>query len=433
MFNKVINLPKDEIPKNWYAVAADLPKPLAPPLSPADRQPVKGPDLSSIFPAGIIEQEMYDKPYYPIPDPVREALALWRPTPLVRATELEKRLGVRSHIYYKNESVSPSGSHKSNSAVAQAYFNKISGIKRLTTETGAGQWGTALAMSGQYFGLDVRVYMVRVSFEQKPYRKIAMNLMGSDVVASPSELTEAGRAALAENPNHLGTLGLAISEAVEEAVSRPDTNYALGSVLNHVVLHQTVIGQEAKKQLALVNEKVDYLIACHGGGSNFGGFVAPFVPEILEGKGPQVIAAEPASCPSLTQGKLDYDYGDVAGLTPLLRMYSLGKDFQPPAIHAGGLRYHGSSPIVSALLEEKLISAQAIEYNDLYHYATMFARAELLIPAPESGHAVAAACMKALELEKEGKPGTIAFCLSGHGLIDMMAYDSMPQIITQGL
>jgi pyridoxal-phosphate dependent TrpB-like enzyme len=366
---------------------------------------------------------MCDKPYSPIPDPVREALALWRPTPLVRALGLEKRLGVRSRIYYKNESVSPSGSHKSNTAMAQAYFNQAAGIKRLTTETGAGQWGTAIAMAAQRFGLDVRVYMVKVSFNQKPYRKLIMNVMGAEVLSSPTNLTQAGRAALAANPGGHGTLGLAISEAIEEAAGRADTNYSLGSVLNLVVLHQTVIGQEAKKQLALAREKPDFLIACHGGGSNFGGLVAPFVPDILEGRGPEVIAAEPASCPTLTQGKLDYDFADAAGLTPLLRMYSLGSDFQPPAIHSGGLRYHGASPIVSALLEEKLITAQTVASEDVYHYAQIFAQGENLIPAPESSHAIAATCQKALELERQNKPGTIVFCLSGHGLIDMAAYD----------
>lgn len=419
-----INLPKSELPESWYNVLVDLPTPVPPYLSPVDRQPLPPSALSAIFPPGLIEQEFGDQRFYQIPDPVREALALWRPTPLVRALGLERALGVKSRIYYKNESISPSGSHKSNSALPQAYFNKIAGIKRLTTETGAGQWGTALAMAGRHFDLDIRVFMVRTSFDQKPYRKVLMNLMDAEVFASPSPETKAGREALANDPDCPGTLGLAISEAVEEAVSRPDTNYALGSVLNHVVLHQTIIGQEARKQLDSVGEKPDYLIACHGGGSNFGGLVAPFVPELLEGRGPKVIAAEPLSCPTLTKGKAGYDYGDTAGLTPMLPMYSLGTDFQPPSIHAGGLRYHGASPIVSALLKEKLIEAQAVETDITFHYGRIFAQTEGLIPAPESTHAIAAACLKALELEREGQPGAIVFCLSGHGLIDMAAYES---------
>jgi len=421
---RAINLPKSEIPKAWYNVLADLPTPLGPYLSPADRQPVDPAALTAIFPESLIEQELSAQHrFYTIPDPVREALAIWRPTPLVRAEGLEKALGVRSRIYYKNESVSPSGSHKSNSAFAQAYYNKEAGITRLTTETGAGQWGTALAMAARHFNIDLRVFMVKISFEQKPYRKILMNLMEAEVLASPSLMTQAGRAALARDPEDIGTLGLAISEAVEEAAGRADTNYALGSVLNHVLLHQTVIGQEARRQLELVGEEPDYLIACHGGGSNFGGLVAPFVPDLLEGRGPKVIAAEPAACPTLTQGAYGYDYGDVAGLTPLMPMYSLGTDFQPPAIHSGGLRYHGASPIVSALLKEKLIGAQAVESATVFHYARLFAQSENLIPAPESGHAVAVACLKALELEAAGNPGAIVFGLSGHGLIDLLAYE----------
>ncbi len=424
---RAINLPKNELPKSWYNVLVDLPKPLESYLSPADRQPVKPADMLAIFPEALLEQEFGDRRFYDIPEPVRAALAKWRPTPLVRAYDLEKALKVRSHIYYKNESISPSGSHKSNSAYAQAYFNKEAGVKRLTTETGAGQWGSALAMAGQHFGLDVRIFMVKSSYQQKPYRKVLINLMGAEVLASPSEMTEAGRKALAENPDMPGTLGLAISEAVEEAMARPDTNYALGSVLNHVLLHQTVIGLETQKQLEVAGEKADYLIACHGGGSNFGGLIAPFVPDILAGKGPKVIAAEPASCPTLTQGTFRHDYGDVAALTPLLPMYTLGADFQPPAIHSGGLRYHGASPIVSALLAAKLISAQAVASTEVYPFARLFAHTETLIPAPESCHALTVACLKALELEKENKPGTIVFALSGHGLFDMSAYDQQSQ------
>ncbi|MDR1656294.1 MAG: TrpB-like pyridoxal phosphate-dependent enzyme [Deltaproteobacteria bacterium] len=419
--NKIF-LPKTQIPKNWYNVLPDLPEPLGPYLGP-DRQPVKVSDLAAIFPKDLIEQEVSSQAIHPIPEPVLEALSIWRPTPLVRARRLEKALGVKSRIYYKDESVSPSGSHKSNTAMAQAYYNQIAGITRLTTETGAGQWGTALAIAAKHFGLDVRVFMVKVSLTQKPYRKVIMNLMGAEVFPSPSELTKAGREALAKDPNTLGTLGLAISEAVEEAVSRPDTNYVLGSVLNHVILHQTVIGQEVQQQLALAGEKPDYLIACHGGGSNFGGLVTPYVPMLKSGEKLVAIAAEPASCPTLTAGKFTYDAGDTAGFTPLMPMYSLGTDFQPPAIHAGGLRYHGASPIVSSLLKSGLIQAQAVSAEDVFKYAKLLAYSEYVIPAPESAHALAVTCLKALELEKEGQSGCLVFTLSGHGLLDLSAYD----------
>jgi pyridoxal-phosphate dependent TrpB-like enzyme len=417
-----IYLPKSEIPTFWYNVLPDLPEPLGPYLTP-DRRPVSPSDLAGIFPPALIAQEVSDQRLHPIPEPVLEALSVWRPTPLVRAGRLEKALGVRSRIYYKDESVSPSGSHKSNTAMPQAYFNKQAGISRLTTETGAGQWGTAMAIAARQFGMTARVYMVKISLEQKPYRKVIMNMMGAEVLASPSRETEAGRRALAANPGALGTLGLAISEAVEEAVSRPDTNYVLGSVLNHVVLHQTVIGQEVQKQLALAGETPDYLIACHGGGSNFGGLVAPFVPDILSGAcKARAVAVEPESCPTLTRGRFDYDVADTAGFTPLLPMYSLGADFQPPAIHAGGLRFHGASPVVSALLKSKVISAAAVSTDDCFKYARMMAWSEYVIPAPESAHALAQTCLTALELEKQGKPGCLVFTLSGHGLLDLSAY-----------
>lgn len=417
---------KVEVPQAWYNVLVDLPTPIGAYLSPRDRTPIHPDSMRTIFPDSLLEQEFGDRRFYQIPEPVRQALALWRPTPLTRAAALEKALGVKSRIYFKNESVSPSGSHKSNSATVQAYFNKKAGLSRLTTETGAGQWGTALAMACRHFGLDLRVFMVRVSYEQKPYRKIIMNLMDAEVFPSPSPLTKVGREALARDPETSGTLGLAISEAVEEATQRDDTNYALGSVLNHVILHQTVIGLETIQQLESYGEKADYLIACHGGGSNFGGLVAPFVPDLLQGRGPKVIAVEPSSCPTLTKGQMTYDYGDTAGLTPLMPMYSLGVDFQPPAIHAGGLRYHGASPITSALLSEKLIEAQALDTNVIYQYARLFAQTQNIIPAPESSHAVASACMTALELDKQRcQPGTIVFCLSGHGLMDLQAYDSL--------
>ncbi|MDR2387547.1 MAG: TrpB-like pyridoxal phosphate-dependent enzyme [Deltaproteobacteria bacterium] len=418
--NKIL-LPKSELPTSWYNVLPDLPEPLGPYMTP-DGQPVKPADLEAIFPPALIEQEVSNQKVIMIPEPVLEALSIWRPTPLVRARRLEKALGVTSRIYYKDESVSPSGSHKSNTAMAQAYFNKMAGITRLTTETGAGQWGTALAMAARQFDIQARVFMVKVSLEQKPYRKIIMNLMGAEVLPSPSQETEAGRKALAANPEALGTLGLAISEAVEEAASRPDTNYVLGSVLNHVILHQTVIGQEVKKQLASIGEKPNYLIACHGGGSNFGGLVSPFVKDILAGHKITAIAVEPESCPTLTAGEFKYDAGDTAGFTPLMPMYSLGTNFQPPAIHAGGLRYHGAAPIVSALLKAKVIQAAAINSEDCFKYAQMMAWSEYLIPAPESAHALAKTCLLAQELEKEGRPGCLVFSLSGHGLLDMAAY-----------
>ncbi|MDR1036287.1 MAG: TrpB-like pyridoxal phosphate-dependent enzyme [Deltaproteobacteria bacterium] len=417
-----VTLPKSEIPRTWYNVLSDLPEPLEPYLTP-DGSPVKPEMLSAIFPETLIEQELSPRRHFDIPEPVVEALSRWRPTPFTRAVNLQKALGVHSRIWFKNESVSPSGSHKSNTAMAQAYYNKAAGIKRLATETGAGQWGTALAIAGQAFGLEIRAYMVRISLRQKPGRKTLMNLMGAEVLSSPSDLTDAGRKAKAENPDTLGSLGLAISEAVEEAASRPDTNYSLGSVLNHVLLHQTVIGQELRKQMYLAGVRPGYLVACHGGGSNFGGMAVPFVPDIKEGSKINLIAAEPESCPSLSRGKFTHDYGDVAGLTPLLPMYTLGKDFQPPAIHAGGLRYHGASPIVSSLVKCGMVKPETVAAPELFRFASLFARSEFIIPAPESAHALAAACMKALELEQEGTSSDIVFVLSGHGLLDLSAYE----------
>jgi pyridoxal-phosphate dependent TrpB-like enzyme len=419
--NRIL-LPKSELPRTWYNVLPDLPEPLGPYLGP-DRQPVKPSDLAAIFPPDLIDQEVSQKAIHPIPEEVLEALALWRPTPLVRARRLERALGVKSRIWFKDESVSPSGSHKSNTAMAQAWFNRKAGITRLTTETGAGQWGTALAIAAKHFGIDVRVFMVKISLAQKPYRKVIMNMMGAEVFPSPSEVTKAGRDALAKNPDSLGTLGLAISEAVEEAVGRPDTNYVLGSVLNHVILHQTVIGQEVQKQLAIAGEKPDYLIACHGGGSNFGGLVTPYVPMIKSGEKIVAVAAEPDSCPTLTKGEFTYDAGDTAGFTPLMPMYSLGTSFQPPAIHAGGLRYHGAAPIVSSLLKSGLIEAQAVSAEDVFKYARMLAWSEYVIPAPESAHALAATCLRALELERQGRSACLVFTLTGHGLLDLSAYD----------
>ncbi len=417
-------LPTREIPTHWYNVLADLPFELAPPISPATGQRVTFDEMARIFPPQLIEQEMGRDRLVPIPEPVLDVLALWRPTPMIRARRLEKALGTPARIYFKHEGVSPAGSHKPNTAVPQAYYNKISGIGRLTTETGAGQWGSALAFASRLFDLQCRVYMVRVSFDQKPYRKTFMRLYGAEVLASPSPLTASGRAILAEHPDSPGSLGIAISEAVEEAAGREDTHYSLGSVLNHVLLHQTVIGQEAQKQMALAGDYPDYVYGCHGGGSNFGGLALPFVGEALKGRPVTAVAVEPESCPTLTKGRMAYDFGDTAGLTPILRMYTLGHGFVPPAVHAGGLRYHGASPIVSALVERGLVEAETVPQQEVFESAMLFARTEGIIPAPESGHAVAAVVKKALELKEEGRAAAILFSLSGHGLLDLSAYEA---------
>jgi len=420
----VIALPANLMPTRWYNVLPDMPAPLAPPLSPATGQPVTPADLERIFPPPLIEQEMSAEPTIAIPEEVLEILAMWRPTPLVRARRLERALATPAHIYYKHEGVSPAGSHKPNTAVPQAYFNKISGINRLATETGAGQWGSALAYATRMFGMTCRVYMVRVSHDQKPYRRTFMRLFGAEVFPSPSPHTASGRAILARDPDCPGSLGIAISEAVEEAAGRDDTNYALGSVLNHVMLHQTVIGQEAKQQLELVGEAPDFIFGCHGGGSNFGGIALPFVPQILAGEAIRAIAVEPDSCPSLTRGRFTFDYGDTAKLTPMVRMFTLGHDFIPPASHAGGLRYHGAAPIVSALLDAGVIGAEAVAQGDVFRAAELFAHTEGIVAAPESAHAVAAVVRKAVELREEGREATILFSLSGHGLFDLGAYEA---------
>jgi tryptophan synthase beta chain len=420
----VITLPASELPRGWYNVLPDMPTPLPPPISPATGQPVTPSELERIFPPQLIEQEMSAEPLIPIPDEVLEILASWRPTPLVRARRLERALGTPAHIYYKNEGVSPAGSHKPNTAVPQAYFNKVHGIQRLATETGAGQWGSALAFATRMFGITCRVYMVRVSHDQKPYRRTFMRLFGAEVIPSPSPNTASGRAILARDPASPGSLGIAISEAVEEAAGRDDTNYALGSVLNHVLLHQTVIGQEAKRQLELVGETPDFIYGCHGGGSNFGGIALPFVPQILAGERIRAVAVEPDSCPSLTRGRFAFDYGDTAKLTPMVQMYTLGHDFIPPASHAGGLRYHGAAPIVSALVHADVIGAEAVAQADVFRCAELFAHAEGIVPAPESAHAVAAVVAKAGQLREEGREATILFSLSGHGLFDLAAYEA---------
>jgi len=421
MHTKIL-LPETEIPTHWYNVVADMPNPPAPPLGP-DGKPIGPEALAPIFPMSLIEQEVSAQRWIPIPEPVREALSIWRPSPLIRAWRLEKALGTPARIYYKNEAVSPAGSHKPNSAVAQAYYNQQAGIKRLATETGAGQWGSSLALAGQMFGLEVRIYMVKVSYHQKPYRRSLMQTWGAEVFASPTDMTNAGRKILAEHPDSEGSLGIAISEAVEEAASRPDTNYALGSVLNHVLLHQTVIGLEAKQQLAMVGDYPDMVFAPCGGGSNFGGIAFPFLADNAAGKQVRLVAVEPTSCPTLTKGVYAYDFGDAVGLTPLMKMFTLGHDFMPPGIHAGGLRYHGDSALVSQLYNEGLVEALAIPQLETFEAGVLFARAEGVVPAPESTHAVAAAIRSARECKETGEAKTLLFNLSGHGLLDMAAYD----------
>ena len=423
-YGRVIALKASELPRSWYNVLPDLPAPLPPPISPATGQPVTPAELERIFPPLLIEQEMSGERSIPIPEEVLEILAMWRPTPLVRARRLEQALATPAHIYFKHEGVSPAGSHKPNTAVPQAFFNKLHGVRRLATETGAGQWGSALAFATKLFGMACRVFMVRISYDQKPYRRTFMRLFGAEVIPSPSPVTASGRAILAADPTSPGSLGIAISEAVEEAAGRDDTNYALGSVLNHVLLHQTVIGQEAKRQLDMVGERPDFIYGCHGGGSNFGGIALPFVPQILAGEPIRAVAVEPDSCPSLTRGRLAFDYGDTAKLTPMVRMYALGHDFIPPASHSGGLRYHGAAPIISALLEAGLIGAETAAQGEVFQAAELFAHTEGIVPAPESAHAVAAVVRKASELREEGREATILFSLSGHGLFDLAAYEA---------
>jgi len=417
-----ILLPESDIPTHWYNAVADMPNPPAPYLGP-DGQPVPPEAMSALFPPAIIEQEISSERWIPIPDPVREALALWRPSPMYRARRLEERLGTPARIYFKYEGVSPAGSHKPNSAVPQAYYNREAGITRLATETGAGQWGSSLALAGQLFGLDVRIFMVRVSYEQKPFRKSMMQLWGGEVIPSPSNLTESGRAALAKDPDNPGSLGLAISEAVEEAAGRADTNYALGSVLNHVLLHQTVIGQEARRQMELAGDYPDVIFAPCGGGSNVGGIMFPFLADKAAGRDVRLVACEPASCPTLTRGHFAYDYGDSVGLTPIMKMYTLGHEFMPPGIHAGGLRYHGDSVLVSQLYHDGILEAVAPQQIATFRAGQLVAQTMGIIPAPESAHAAAGAIDEALRCRETGEAKTILFTLSGHGHFDMAAYD----------
>jgi tryptophan synthase beta chain len=426
-----IYLSEREIPKKWYNIAADLKGKMLPPLDPQTQQPISPDRLGAIFPQRLIEQEVSQERFIKIPEEILKVYLKWRPTPLVRARGLEELLETPAHIYFKNESVSPTGSHKSNTAIAQAYYNKLEGVKRPVTETGAGQWGSALSMACNYFELGCKVFMVRSSYDQKPYRRAMMQLWGAEVTASPSEETKAGKELFEQNPDSPGSLGMAISEAVEVAASDPETKYSLGSVLNHVLLHQTVIGEETLKQLEKVDEYPDTLIGCVGGGSNFGGFSFPFIREILEekarAKGMRVIAVEPTACPTLTRGVYTYDYGDTAGLTPLLSMHTLGHAYVPAAIHAGGLRYHGVAPIVSVLVNSGMIHPVAYSQNEVFDAAVKFAKSEGIIPAPESSHAIRAAIDEALRAKSEGKKEVIVFNLSGHGHFDMSAYDDYMQ------
>jgi tryptophan synthase beta chain len=419
-----ILLGEDRIPKQWYNIIPDMPGPLAPVIHPGTLQPVTPDDLLPLFPMGLIEQEVSPQRWIDIPDEVREVYRLWRPAPLYRAHRLEKVLGTPAKIYYKYEGGSPAGSHKPNTAIPQAYYNKIFGTKRIATETGAGQWGSAMSFACQMFGLACTVYMVKVSFNQKPYRKSMMQLWGSNVIPSPSDKTNAGRAILAQFPDSNGSLGIAISEAVEDAATHGDTRYALGSVLNHVCLHQTVIGIEAKEQLALVGAYPDVVIGCHGGGSNFAGIAFPFAADKANGKNVRLLAMEPTSCPTLTKGVYEFDFGDTAKMAPIAKMYTLGHDFMPPGIHAGGLRYHGASPLVSQLVHAGVVEARAVAQRSCFEAAVQFSCAEGIIPAPESSHAIRGAIDEALRAKEEGKEKTILFCLSGHGQVDMTAYDA---------
>jgi tryptophan synthase beta chain len=420
-----ITLDENAIPKQWYNIQADLKTPLDPPLHPQTRKPITPDDLKPIFPMGLIKQEVSRDRYIPIPQEVREIYRIWRPTPLYRARRLEQALKTPAEIYYKWEGVSPPGSHKPNSAVAQAYYNKAEGVERLVTETGAGQWGSALAFSTQLFGIQCRVYMVKCSYEQKPYRRILIETWGAEVFPSPTMLTNAGRQILQQNPQSTGSLGISISEAVEDAATHDNTNYALGSVLNHVVLHQTVIGLELKKQFESIDKYPDIICGCVGGGSNFAGTSFPFVRDKILGKKPdlKVVSVEPLACPTLTQGEYRYDYGDSVGLTPLLKMYTLGHDFVPSPIHAGGLRYHGDSPLLSKLTKQGYMEALAYTQKEIFEAAMLFARTEGLIPAPESAHAIRAAIDYALMAKKKNEKKIIVFSNSGHGHFDLAAYD----------
>ncbi|MFA4837772.1 MAG: TrpB-like pyridoxal phosphate-dependent enzyme [Dehalococcoidia bacterium] len=418
-----ILLTEKEMSTHWYNIQADLPEPLPPLLHPGTKEPTILPP--PLFAAALNEQEFSKERWIEIPDEVQEIYKLWRPTPLYRAYRLEKALDTPAHIFYKYEGVSPAGSHKLNTAVAQAYYNKKEGIKRIATETGAGQWGSALSLGCQYFGMELKVYMVKVSYQQKPYRRIMMETWGAKCVASPSQDTAIGRKILAENPNHTGSLGIAISEAIEDAFSRDDTHYSLGSVLNHVLMHQTVIGLETQKQMEKVDVYPDIIIGCVGGGSNFAGMFLPFVKDKISGKHSklEIIAVEPEACPTVTKGPLAWDYGDVAGMAPIAFMHTLGHSFEPPPVHAGGLRYHGMAPIVSHVVKLGLVKARAVKQLATFEAAIQFARTEGIIPAPEPAHAISVVIDEALKCKKEGKKKNILLALSGHGHFDLGAYE----------
>jgi len=421
---KKVVVSEEELPKYWYNVLPDLPEPVPLPLDAATNEPVKPEQLEAIFPKESVEQEMAFERFIEIPEEVRNVYATWRPTPLVRAENLERAIGTKAKIFYKNESVSPPGSHKPNTAVAQAYYAKKEGVKNLVTETGAGQWGSALSFAGAQFGLQVKVYMVKASYEQKPYRRLLMEAWGGKCYASPTEMTEVGRKIREQFPDTTGSLGIAISEAVEDALTHKDTKYAIGSVLNHVLLHQTVIGLETKMQLQKIGVKPTIMIGCVGGGSNFGGFMLPFLEDKLEGNNIRFIAVEPTACPTFTRGKYRYDYGDTGKVTPLLKMYTLGSSFIPSPIHAGGLRYHGDSPILSLLLKHQLIEAQAYFQREVFEAGILFARTEGILPAPETNYAIKATIEEA---KKATKDDVIVFNFSGHGHFDLAAYDAFFQ------
>jgi len=421
---KKILLTEQEMPTRWYNILADMPNKPLPPLHPGTKEPIKPEDLAPLFPMGLIKQEVSNEQYIDIPEEVLDLYRSYRPSPLFRAYALEKAIGTKCKIYYKYEGFSYAGSHKANTAIAQAYYNKVEGVKKMTTETGAGQWGSALSFACQHFGIELEVFMVKVSFEQKPYRKTMMNTYDATVVPSPSNLTESGRKILAEHPDSPGSLGIAISEAVERAAKDPEIKYSLGSVLNHVLLHQTIIGEEALLQMAKAGDYPDIVVGCFGGGSNFAGISFPFIREnLINGKKTRAIAIEPASCPKLTRGRYMYDFGDTVGLTPLLAMYTLGHNFVPAKIHAGGLRYHGAGVLVSQLLKDNLMEAQSKFQKNCFQNGVIFARSEGILPAPESTYAITGAIDEALKCDEAGKPQTILFNLSGHGHLDLSAFD----------
>ncbi|MCH7705632.1 MAG: TrpB-like pyridoxal phosphate-dependent enzyme [Chloroflexi bacterium] len=424
MVNTKTLLEESDIPRAWYNIVPDLPVPLQPVIHPGTKQPIGPDDLAPLFPMAIIGQEVSSERYIEIPEEVRDVYRLWRPTPMFRAHRLEKALDTPARIYYKYEGVSPAGSHKPNTAIPQAYYSKVEGVRRLSTETGAGQWGSALAFACQQFGLECKVYMVKVSYQQKPYRRSMMQTWGASVVASPSTETQAGQGILAQDPDSPGSLGIAISEAVEDAATHDDTKYALGSVLNHVLLHQTVIGQECQAQFKKLDDYPDMVIGCVGGGSSFAGIAFPFIKDKLEGRNIQFIAVEPEAAPSITRGRYTYDFGDTAGLTPLVKMFTLGHTFVPPTIHAGGLRYHGMAPLISLLCDQGIIEARAVHQNPTFEAAVLFAKTEGIIPAPEPSHAIRVAIDEALKCKESGESKAILFNLCGHGYFDMAAYDS---------